>query len=168
MNKISIWLLLFSVTLSSQLLSQSLIAPIGGEGSISDGTTISWTIGEIASGATGMNNSIMLTQGIHQPVMVEITSLENLGEANYKLSQNVPNPFRKSTVITINLPHKTEAIFSIYNITGKKVYEEDRIFIKGIHQLQISSEGFPAEGTYFYRFTSDKFSATKKMTLVYY
>ena len=56
--------------ISYNLISQSVISSSGNSNS-SDDYTISWTIGELAI-STINNSDITLTQGFHQPLIVDV------------------------------------------------------------------------------------------------
>ena len=167
MKRILVFSGLVVLLIHSQLFSQSIIAPIGGEGTTTTGIHLSWTIGEIVSGASDMNDAVMLTQGLHQPVMLQTTtSSVNINAEGYDLSQNIPNPFQKNTVISLTLPRQEKTVFSIFDLSGKEIYRKANVFPEGRHQLQLSDSNLPASGTYFYRVTCDNFTATKKLTII--
>lgn len=62
-----------------------------------------------------------------------------------KLSQNMPNPFSNVTTINYELINKSEVDFLVYDVTGKKVAEQQ--------------EDFQAAGKHFIRFNASDLSA---------
>jgi len=71
--------------------------------------------------------------------------------------KNYPNPFNNSTTFEIEIPETGDLQLQIFDIFGKKVYEEEvgRVSV-AIHKIQwngLSNKGIPvSSGIYFYRF----------------
>lgn len=82
-----------------------------------------------------------------------------------KLAQNYPNPFNPETTITFNLEKAGYAKLEIYNMLGKKI---ETLFEgtarTGANSFTWRSENMPS-GVYFYKLTTESYSATKKMIL---
>ena len=85
---------------------------------------------------------------------------------SYRLYQNFPNPFNSSTVITFDLPKKSNINLKVYNPLGKEVYD----LAKGEYQEGTYSVRFDgrnlSSGIYFYVLQTDSFSDEKKMVLI--
>ncbi len=89
--------------------------------------------------------------------------------SNYKMEQNIPNPFNSQTTIHFELAEKSEISLTIFDNSGKVVktlLNEEKeagnysIIWDGTNDKAINVEG----GIYFYRIkTGNKFSETKKM-----
>lgn len=87
----------------------------------------------------------------------------------FYLSQNFPNPFNPSTVITYQLPERGFVTLKVYDILGNEVVtlvNEEKP--AGIYQEEFSIKerpltGVNASGVYYYRITSNNFMQTKKM-----
>lgn len=82
------------------------------------------------------------------------------------LSQNYPNPFNPSTRISFNLTSRDFVTLKIYNVLGTEVatlIDED--LEAGYHEVDFNAEGLTS-GVYFYTISSDKFTITRKMTLI--
>ncbi|MBN2289220.1 MAG: T9SS type A sorting domain-containing protein [Candidatus Glassbacteria bacterium] len=92
----------------------------------------------------------------------------------FALAQNHPNPFNPSTTINYQVPEDAGFVsfsLNVYDIRGKLVRTLDKD-VKGPgfytanwdgtdnHGRQVSS------GVYFYRFSSDKYTSTRKMVLL--
>lgn len=89
----------------------------------------------------------------------------------YDLHQNFPNPFNPQTLIKYDLPEAATVRLDVFNILGQKVttlvnrFEAagpKSVVWNGTDELgaKVSS------GIYFYKISTDDFSATKKMMLV--
>ncbi len=78
------------------------------------------------------------------------------------LFQNKPNPFAERTIISFELPQKTEYNLSIFNINGQLVYKSNGIGKKGKNDIEIDSKSLRS-GIYFYKLDTNLFSAIKKM-----
>jgi len=82
------------------------------------------------------------------------------------LHQNYPNPFNTSTVITYELPNSgfvTIRVLDVLgNVIGKLVDEEKP---SGEYSINFNASNLPS-GIYFYRITSGKFTATKKLIIL--
>lgn len=84
----------------------------------------------------------------------------------FALDQNYPNPFNPITTISFSLPTKQKVKLTIFNALGQKVATlVDDILPAGNHSVQWQAESMP-NGLYFYRFTSDSYTVTKKMILL--
>ena len=97
------------------------------------------------------------------------TSVEAGDEARpgaYVLGQNFPNPFNASTVIEYRMPRNGTVSLEVYNSTGQRVdVLVDGWRTRGAHMASWNAQN-RASGTYFYRFRTDGFEETRKMTLV--
>ncbi|MCE1166421.1 MAG: T9SS type A sorting domain-containing protein [Bacteroidetes bacterium] len=95
--------------------------------------------------------------GVDQPVTVI--------PENYKLEQNVPNPFNPSTHIAYSIPKDNFVTLKVYNMIGQEVAVLVNEFMKaGEHTFDFYGGNLPS-GAYFYKLTAGDFSATKKMIL---
>ncbi len=96
---------------------------------------------------------------------VSVSESDNLPLA-FSLSQNFPNPFNPTTVITFTLPHESFVSLSLYNILGEKVatlLSEKKT--AGKYRAEWNASHF-ASGMYFYRLDAGEFSVTKKLLLI--
>jgi hypothetical protein len=92
----------------------------------------------------------------------------------FALTQNYPNPFNPSTTINYQIPEEAGNVsftLSVYDIRGRLV----KTLVKGMKGAGFYTafwDGTDANGrqvssgVYFYRFTSSKYSATRKMILL--
>jgi len=98
-------------------------------------------------------------------VKVEEPYLSDRPEA-FVLSQNRPNPFNPDTAIEYTIPESGNARLEIYNAGGQLIdVLVDGFRVKGAHMATWRSQ-HQSTGVYFYRFTFNGHSETKKMMLL--
>ena len=86
--------------------------------------------------------------------------------AEFVLHGNYPNPFNPITNISFDLPELAEVMLVVVDITGRVIRKQSAgVLSAGQHTLQFDS-GNMATGTYLYRITTDKNSASGRMTLI--
>lgn len=85
---------------------------------------------------------------------------------SYDLSQNYPNPFNTSTTIQYNLPKLSDVNIVIYDILGRKIEMlVSETQLAGNYRVIWDASDKPS-GLYYYRFTSDDFTGTRKILLL--
>ena len=89
----------------------------------------------------------------------------------FKLSQNYPNPFNSSTAIIYGVPVPGEIKIEIYNVLGKRVFDKlisERMiaFHRFIWNGKDNHDNDLPSGIYFYRFSQQRNTITRKMILV--
>ena len=82
------------------------------------------------------------------------------------LYQNEPNPFKGMTKIGYELVEAGEAMFTMYDVTGKVLYTTTVEAERGMNTLEISSDELGVSGIVYYQIESGDFVATKKMLLL--
>lgn len=87
----------------------------------------------------------------------------------FTLLQNFPNPFNPSTIISYQLPEKSNVTLKIYDVLGKEV----AVLINnewkeaGIHYYELNSSDFSfTSGVYIYNLRAGEFTSTKKFVLM--
>ncbi len=90
---------------------------------------------------------------------------------SYSLKQNYPNPFNPSTTINLDLQKSGQATITIFNLLGEIVAVPfDGIAESGSNKViwdgRDSYGNSVASGIYFYRLVADKYTESKKMTLM--
>ncbi len=84
----------------------------------------------------------------------------------FVLYQNYPNPFNPTTIISFTLKKKEEIKLEVFNVVGEKVAAIfNGVLNSGTHSFDFNAENLPS-GTYIYRISVDKYSASKKMNLI--
>jgi V8-like Glu-specific endopeptidase len=85
---------------------------------------------------------------------------------DFTLFQNYPNPFNPSTKIKFAIPVKTQLQLNVYNILGEKVAEVFSGTLEGgFHEFVFDAQNL-SSGVYVYRIESDKFTDSKKMSIL--
>jgi hypothetical protein len=87
------------------------------------------------------------------------------------LNQNYPNPFNSNTIISFNLAKPGSATLAIFDLLGRKVYENTKTNMPaGNASLIWNGSDFSGKavssGVYFYRLNAGSFSETKRMLLL--
>lgn len=77
-----------------------------------------------------------------------------------------PNPFAHHTTLSFQLTQSTTIRLSILDLQGKAVFEEQRYYGGGQHDLNIKKDIFDQPGTYFIHLTSPDFQVTQKLVFL--
>ena len=89
---------------------------------------------------------------------------ENLQDAaDFALLQNTPNPFSDHTMIAFTMPVADAATVTVYDLTGKVVFERQMNAVAGMNEVRIEANELRAEGVLYYQVQTGEFSATRKM-----
>ena len=100
------------------------------------------------------------------PTAVEDDLNSGLLPAEFALDQNYPNPFNPTTVLEFSLPYASSVKLEVFNVLGQEVALLAKgWYSAGVHKLEFDASNQPS-GLYFYRFTYDGGSDTKKMVLL--
>ena len=84
---------------------------------------------------------------------------------NLNLTQNFPNPFNTTSVISYNLNETTNVSLTIMDVTGKIISSiNEGTQASGVHKITIEGTSL-AQGTYFYTLTAGSFQVTKRMVV---
>lgn len=84
----------------------------------------------------------------------------------FALGENYPNPFNSSTRIPFILADRSEVTLTVWDIRGRLVRKiRPGKLEAGRHHISFSGAGLPS-GVYYYRLTTNQFSATEKMLLL--
>jgi hypothetical protein len=84
--------------------------------------------------------------------------------ANIVVTQNIPNPFSDSTVISFYLPDPVMVEIEFFNDHVEKISEMDKKFPAGENSITFYSKGLKP-GIYFYRLKVNNFVDVKKMII---
>ena len=85
---------------------------------------------------------------------------------SFELYQNTPNPFEQQSKIGFELKTSSIAQLSIFDLSGKLVFEMTDKFSSGFNELTIDKDNLGESGIYYYTLTVNGISATKKMILL--
>jgi hypothetical protein len=98
----------------------------------------------------------------------QLTTIQghSLTPSQFRLYQNVPNPFNAFTTIEYALDQDEYVELSIYDLMGRKI--ETVVYAiqpAGYHKIIWNANGY-STGIYFYKIRSGNYSCTKKMLLI--
>ncbi|MBM4166860.1 MAG: T9SS type A sorting domain-containing protein [Ignavibacteria bacterium] len=98
---------------------------------------------------------------------VGVNERENNFPLQFWLEQNYPNPFNPITVISYRLSVNSFVTLKVYDILGKEVaiLVNNTEMESGKHEVQFDASKL-SSGMYFYKLSTNKFSAVKKMIVV--
>ncbi|MDO8367673.1 MAG: T9SS type A sorting domain-containing protein [Saprospiraceae bacterium] len=88
---------------------------------------------------------------------------KTIAGVGFELYQNQPNPFVNRTSIGFYLPEAAEATLSVYDETGRMVYQQKGQFAKGENSVTLDRALLNTTGKLYYKLETDTDSATKKM-----
>ena len=91
--------------------------------------------------------------------------------SNYSLSQNYPNPFNPETIINYSLPKQSNVKLIIYNSLGQEIISlVNNIQPAGNQSVKWNGNNRSGQkvtsGIYFYRLTTEGYTAIKKMIMI--
>jgi Secretion system C-terminal sorting domain len=138
-----------------------------GMGTSTSGQSYSFTDSKVTDGATyDYKIEDVTTTGStkdYGPIRVDASSPV---PTSYALDQNYPNPFNPSTTINIDVKKTGYARLEIFNSLGQKVATLlDGPVQAGARHFVWNASSLPS-GVYLYRFTTDGFTAMKKMLML--
>ncbi|MFH1009464.1 MAG: T9SS type A sorting domain-containing protein [Candidatus Latescibacterota bacterium] len=131
---------------------------------VSDGTggaIISWPYeGKIHLQHINEEGKMGVTTSVSSPS--EDLELPN----QFRLAQNVPNPFNPTTTIAYDIPQAGDVTMTVYTITGQKVAVlVDGHLEAGHHSMLFEGSDF-GTGAYLYRLEAEGFVETRRMVLL--
>lgn len=96
-------------------------------------------------------------------IKIDMMNDAAIPETKTTFYQNFPNPFTDETQIPFELTSPDTVTLSIFDATGKKIYEKGELYNTGIHFVKINNEIIPAEGMYYYRLATTTQYSSKAM-----
>ncbi len=119
------------------------------------------------SEALDFNNEVTESLVVDNNVEKDFTvEFRGVSTDQYALYQNVPNPVNGTTVIGLTLAEDLHGTMSFYDITGKLLMSVEKQFHQGYNEITIEKNQLGISGVVFYKFSSEEFSATKKMVII--
>ena len=82
------------------------------------------------------------------------------------LYQNYPNPFNPTTTIRVDLPKSSNINLVVCDMLGRELYIITSQYLKAGTYTFTWDPGSYSSGIYFYRFTAENYTETKKMILI--
>jgi len=87
-------------------------------------------------------------------------------EGEFKLYQNVPNPFANETTISFYLPKREQVTMRLIDITGKVVLSQTATYNKGENQIIVNSKEINTQGVLYYQLETESNIANMKMIVL--
>ncbi len=84
---------------------------------------------------------------------------------NFQLFQNKPNPFRGHTTIGFYLPQAQAATLTVYDVSGKTLYQNEQEYTKGYNEIILKKEELTS-GVMYYQLDTEGFTQTRKMIVL--
>jgi hypothetical protein len=152
--------------------------PAGGK--YSPGTNVSvlavpesgWLFEEWGGSLSGTNNPDTLIMNENKAVTVRFvqdpTAIVNANQVplTFNLKQNFPNPFNPATTIQFSLLQSDQTRLKVFDTLGNEVDELVNEHLQaGTYQINYNASQL-ASGVYYYKLTSGKYQAIKKMILM--
>jgi len=79
----------------------------------------------------------------------------------FELYQNTPNPFTDKTNISFEVPHSGDVSLVIHSVNGQVIYQIDKYYSAGKHNVELSKENLDYSGVLYYTLQYDGESLTK-------
>jgi hypothetical protein len=117
-------------------------------------------------GALTMSNEIVKSEAYNDNLEVMNVNLSYRSQdksSSITLMQNMPNPFESNTTIEFILPDAQTATLTVYDISGKTVYNKTGNFAKGKNQVLLTNSDISTSGVLYYQLESKGFKSTKTM-----
>ena len=109
---------------------------------------------------------LVYTAWVNSGSPVSVTTAGTSLPEKYYLQQNYPNPFNPVTNLEFGISNFGFVTLKIYNISGKEVATlVNEQLQPGSYKVEWNAAEYPT-GTYFYRFSSDMYSDSKRMFLI--
>lgn len=152
----------FEIERSSDNVTFSTVAFVNGYGTVTETKNYTYT-DDVSAGTYSYRLKQVDFDGsfaYSQTVEVDLTPSE------FNLSQNFPNPFNPETKINYSVPTRSYVAITLYSISGSEVKTLVSGYMEaGTHSVVLNASELPS-GVYFYKMTSDNFTAVKKLTLL--
>ncbi len=143
---------------SATITSNQRIVP---PGKLQPNTTYFWRVRATNAVGTG----VWADAWSFGTTMVGINQISSELPAVFNLYQNYPNPFNPLTKIKFDVPEKSSISLKIYNISGKEIANLYNGNVNaGVFEVNWNATNF-SSGVYFLKFSSEKYSAIKKLVL---
>ena len=116
-----------------------------------------------------LNDTKIVPEAYDQGLNTGALSLEFVAPdvigTEFALYQNYPNPFVNETVIPFYLPEDDMVVLSIFDVSGKQLFSENRVLDKGSHEWKLDRKNLPETGILFYQVETNSGSQTRRMLL---
>lgn len=94
-----------------------------------------------------------------------VSASEESFTEDFTLFQNSPNPFSEITYISFNLNAGSDAKLTIFDNSGKVVYQENNKFPAGMSRIPVRRDMLTSAGSYFYTLETARATATRQLIM---
>jgi photosystem II stability/assembly factor-like uncharacterized protein len=122
----------------------------------------------MANSLTGyvVGNGGMILKTTNGGGPIGVRSYSNEIPVNYELLQNYPNPFNPATIIKYLLPKSSFVTLTVYDNIGNEITKLVNTSQRaGYYEVDFNGENL-SSGIYYYKITTDDFTASRKMVLL--
>lgn len=124
--------------------------------------TVSYSIFSNLDPTEKVDSSVAITKEVGAGVLDPWTS----SPVDFELLQNYPNPFNPTTTIAFQLETRSEVVFSVFDVLGRRVEGRSLgLLSDGRHEVSFDGSNL-SSGIYFYRLETDHSMQTRKMALI--
>ena len=128
-------------------------------------SAIMWVAISIGADETEMVANMDLAEGKYGLITDVGDNVPSMPSA-YKLNQNYPNPFNPSTIISFELPERSNVVLKVFNLIGEEVaLVASGQYEAGTHYFDFDASNLPT-GIYIYSLQTNSSTISKKMTLL--
>ena len=111
-----------------------------------------------------IKNEAYHISGDVDPVKLKFNEVkQNSSEYGIQLSQNVPNPFSESTIISVSSLHDEEIVFRIMDMQGKVVHRSELNISSGLNHIVVKSSMISEDGSTFIQIQNTERTLSGKM-----
>ena len=116
-----------------------------------------------------INSSVTASEAYQADLRKDVVL--NFGNAisadnGFTLLQNQPNPFNQETIIGFQLPERTTATLTVYDISGRVILTQENSYDAGVHQVVLNSADLGTTGVLYYQLSTPVNTDTKKMIIL--
>ena len=111
------------------------------------------------------NSEVYFTNGESAPLRVDFIN-QYSGQEGFSLFQNIPNPFKQSTIIPFQISERSDIVIRIVDINGKLIFEKKDNYNKGYHEIEILKSQLDRSGMYYYQLKTNKYNLFRRMILI--
>ena len=93
----------------------------------------------------------------------EVTSHQFSGNISLKVGDFYPNPFSQKTAVDFNLPGAAKVEFSLFDVSGKLIWENQKHYESGTHRFELSAEKLRNSGIYILKIKTENQIISRKV-----